>query len=130
MHYSDGHKKLYVVDNLDIKVVDPDGSVSLLCRDLKDTESPFEGVADHHYVYGMWTNPGSLLYVALFGAQKVVRIDPEGQVTTIFRSEDDWSPCGGLYSKKGDLWIMEFSRCNETRVRKVNPDGEDDVFGF
>lgn len=129
MHFSENDYHLYVVDHLSVKRVDMEGKVEVVSEDLKKGSALLRSVADRHYVFGLWTDPKMNTYVALYGAGTVKRIDPDGEATTVFSSPMGWSPCGGLIAKDGTMWIMEFSRTNKTRVRKILADGRSIVYG-
>lgn len=128
MHFSKADKNLYVVDHLKIKKVTPGGKVITIAGDLKEDKPPIGGVADRHYIFGIWTDWKNGVYVALYGAGKVKKINANGDVKTVFESQSGWSPCGGLIAQDGTLWIMEFSEKNTTRVRKINPNGNHTLF--
>lgn len=129
MHYSNFNDNLYVVDHLSVKKITPSGEVAVLAENLKEENPPFESVADHHYIFGIWTDARFNVFVALYGAGKVVKINSTGKVSTIFTSNQGWSPCGGMIGKDGSLWVMEFSSGNGTRVRKIVHNGPDLVYG-
>ena len=96
---------------------------------LKESEPPFEGIADRHYIFGVWSDKEKNLYVAVYGAGKVKKVEADGNVKTVYVSPSDWSPCGGLTSTDGIMWIMEFSYKNTTRVRKISKDGKHTLYG-
>ncbi|MCG8374409.1 MAG: hypothetical protein MI700_12785 [Balneolales bacterium] len=129
IHFSENDNNLYVVDNLAVKKITPSGVVEVVAKDLKEDKPPFGGVADRHYIFGLWTDTYENVYVALYGAGKVKKISTEGKISTVFVSEEGWSPSGGMIDQKGTLWIMEFSARNSTRVRKVVSNGEDILYG-
>lgn len=129
MHFSTTNNCLYVVDNLMIKKVSPTGHVTILAKSLKETKPPFDGVADHHYLFGLWTDAEQHVYVAAFGAGKVKKISSNGNVSTVFQSEKGWSPSGGMVDKDGHIWVMEFSKQGKTRIRKIVLNGKDVLYG-
>lgn len=122
-YYSASDHHLYVVDQLSIKKVSSDGQVQTVVESLKEGGAPFEGVADRHYVFGIWTDTSQNVYASVYGATKVKRITPDGRITTVYTSPEGWSPCGGLTTSDGIHWIMEFSTKNETRVVKLGAKG-------
>lgn len=128
LHFSKMDNCLYVVDNLKIKKVTPSGEVRIVTRDLIDNQRPFNGVPDRHYIFGVTTDLEQNVYVAVFGAQKVRKIEKSGRITTVFESEADWSPCGILIDSKGSKWILEFSKNNQTRVLRIDKDGDIKTF--
>ncbi len=128
MYFSKHDQHLYVVDGTTVKKVAASGQVQLVAADLKEEGGLFNRVADRHYVFGLWTDEKRNVYAAVYGAKKVVRIDPAGKRTPIFESGWGWAPCGGLIGPDGSLWILEFSKRNATRVRKVLPNGSERVY--
>ncbi|WP_297707754.1 hypothetical protein [uncultured Eudoraea sp.] len=128
MYFSKYDNNLYVVDHLKIKKVTPKGDVTVIADNLKDSKISFDGVADRHYIFGMWSDEKKDLYVAIYGAGKVIKINTTGEMTTIFESKPFWSPTGGLNAPDGSQWIMEFSKRNKTRVRKISVDGKHTLY--
>lgn len=128
MQYSKAEPALLVVDHLQLKKVSSNGNVTLLAENLKTQSRLFERVPDRHYVFGVWTNAAKEVYVAVYGAQAVKKFGVDGQMSTVFESNGGWSPCGGMEEDDGSLWIMEFSRRNKTRVRKISPDGKETLY--
>ncbi len=129
MHVSKYDNNLYVVDHLTLKKVSPSGVVEIVASELKEDGLRFSRVDDRHYVFGVWTDSTSDVYVALYGAGKVIKINSNGEKSTVFESDRGWSPCGGMIAADGTMWIMEFSRRNKTRVTKVVPNDENIVYG-
>ena len=129
MHFSDFNKNLYVVDMLKIKKVSSSGNVTVVADNLKENKPPFEGVADRHYLFGIWTDETEDVYVAVYGANKVKQIRTDGEIKTVFESKNGWSPCGGMIAPDGTKWIMEFSKSNTTRIIKIELDGEQTIYG-
>ncbi|WP_445382996.1 hypothetical protein [Robiginitalea sp. IMCC43444] len=128
MYFSKHDSNLYVVDHLTIKKVTPAGDVTIIADNLKEEKMSFGGVADRHYVFGMWSDKKKNLFVAVYGAGHVKKISPNGKMTVIFESNTFWSPCGGLMAPDGTHWIMEFSRRNKTRVRKITKEGKHTLY--
>lgn len=128
LYFSKANKSLYVVDNLKIKKVSLSGEVEVIANNLKGKMAPYDGVADHHYVFGMATDASNNVYVATFGARKVKKIDKNGIVSTVYESDSGWSPCGVLVGLDNSMWIMEFSKKNKTRIVRVNTLGERNFF--
>ncbi|MBT8256980.1 MAG: hypothetical protein KJO49_00800 [Bacteroidia bacterium] len=120
--------ELLVIDHLNLKRVDENGDVTIISGELHDSGKNHDDIKDMHYLMGVWTDKMDQIYVAAFGAKKVKKIDANGKVETIYKSSMGWSPCGGLIAPNGTLWVMEFSVFNKTRVRKVNPNGKDEIF--
>ena len=121
-------KIVYVIDHLTLKKVTEDGNVTIITDQLKESSSLFDRVRDMHYLMGMWEDEEGNLYVAVYGAQKVKKITPEGNIETILEVKNKWSPSGGLFGPDGSLWTLEYSTRNKARVRKIAPDGGIEVY--
>ena len=128
MYFSKHDNNLYVVDHLKIKKVTLEGDVSVVSDDLKESRILPGGVQDRHYIFGIWSDQKMNLYVAVYGAGKVKKISPDGEITTFFKSNTFWAPTGGLIAPDGTQWIMEFSKRNRTRVRKISRDGTHTIY--
>lgn len=128
-YFSKTDQYLYIIDLLSVKKVSPEGKVSIVAENLKENGPPFENVADRHYLFGLWADQGKNLFVAVYGAGKVKKVDFNGDVTTVYESPNGWSPCGGLSGPDGTMWIMEFSSKNTTRVIKITKDGKQTRYG-
>ena len=122
MYYSVHDGNLYVVDHLKLKKVTSAGQVRVIADNLKEGNNPF-GVSDRHYVYGVWTDHKMNVYVAVYGSGEVKKISANGITSTVFESGMFWAPCGGLTAPDGTQWIMEFSKRNNTRIRRIGVDG-------
>lgn len=129
IYFSKSDQNLYIVDNLKIKKVSLSGTVAVIADNLKDNKLPFEGVADRHYIFGIWTDKNENVFAAVYGSGKVKRIDANGEITTVFKSEEGWSPCGGMIAPDGTIWLMEFSKYNTTRVRSIKTNSKQTIYG-
>lgn len=96
---------------------------SIIATDLIEKSEAFDFVGVHHALMGMWPDKKGNIYVAVFSGQKVKRISGDGEVTTIFSSEDPWSVTGGTFDSTGALLLLEWSTSNQVRIRRIAPDG-------
>lgn len=128
IHFSEHDGNLYIADLLQLKRVSPNGEVIILSKNLRESGRAFGGVGNHHYVMGTWTDIEKQVYVAVYGAKKVIKINTNGSLATVYESPAFWSPCGGLFAPDGSLWIMEFSNRNKTRVKKIGAGGQETIF--
>lgn len=128
IHFSENDGNLYVIDYLGLKKVVPDGSVTVLLENLRESGRAFASVGDHHYLMGAWTDERKQVYVAVYGAKKVTKINTSGSSETVYESPRFWSPCGGLIAPDGSMWIMEFSSSNKTRVKKIETNGAETIY--
>ncbi|OIQ30339.1 MAG: hypothetical protein BM564_02925 [Bacteroidetes bacterium MedPE-SWsnd-G2] len=129
MHFSKATNCIYVVDHLTIIKVTLSGKVEIIADNLKENSPPFNGVADRHYIFGLTTDSNHNIYAATFGAKEVKKITPNGIITTAYKSENEWSPCGILVDANKTKWIMEFSKSNKTRIVRIDDDGQRKIFG-
>ncbi len=68
------------------------------------------------------------VFVAVYGARLVKKIDRDGKVTIAARSQAPWSPTGGLAVPNGDLWLLEYSITNAARARHIQRDGKENIY--
>ncbi|WP_114491048.1 hypothetical protein [Candidatus Ulvibacter alkanivorans] len=128
MYFSEDDKNIYVIDRLQLKKISPTGLVSTVDANLKQKGAVFQSVGDHHYAYGIWTDRDQQLYVALFGARKVIKIDTAGNKSTVYTAQDGWSVSGGMFTPDGTLWVLEYAANNEARVSRTTPNGNRHYF--
>ncbi len=107
---------LYVVDGPDLRQITREGRLTTLASDLGT------------HLMGLWPDALGNVYVAVYGARAVVRVSPEGRVTTVARTEAPWAPSGVTVAPSGDLWLLEYSTANEARVRRIAPNGRVTVY--
>ncbi len=110
----------YFIDLDRLYKLTPDGKFTLVTDELDDAPSILGFMNDKkHRIYGIWTDTGDNIYVALLAAKKVKRITPGGIVETVVYTKEPWSPTGGLFDRNGNMWLLESSLTNECRVRKI-----------
>lgn len=101
---------LFVADGRVLRRVDRAGRTSTLSH-----EPGGAGGA----IFGMHVDASGNVYAAVYSTRVVVRVAPNGSVTTVARSSAPWGPTGVTIAPNGDLWVLEFSDRNEARARKV-----------
>lgn len=111
---------IYFTESNKLHKLTPDGKISLLANDLMSKTTAFSMAGRDYDGYGIWTDNAGNIYIAMIASKKVNRISLDGKVETIFFSNSLWTPCSGLIDNDGNMWLMEFSITNETRVRKIN----------
>ena len=70
------------------------------------------------------------MFAAATGCRGVVKISPDGKVSTVLKANPPWSPTGvAIYGD--DIFVLEYSNANsekhenwQPRVRKVDRDGK------
>lgn len=106
----------------------PAPQATRVADNLIERTDAFDFVHDRHALMGLWSDTEGAVYVAVFAGQVVKRIDTDGTVTVVARSEGAWSPAGGLMGPDGALWLLEWSSSNQVRIRRINPDGSECIF--
>jgi sugar lactone lactonase YvrE len=78
---------------------------------------------------GLGIDSGGNAYVAATSCHRVVKITPDGQITSILKSERPWSPTG-VAVRGEDIYVLEYTNANGPakegwypRVRKRAMDG-------
>ncbi len=97
------------------------GEIDLVAKDLSKNRSGISLQNKMHDVFGIWTDRNDNIYTAIYAANEIVRISPDGVVTTIAKSSAGWSPTGGTEDVHGNLWVLEYNVANKARVRKIVP---------
>lgn len=110
--------RLYFLDLEKLYVI-ADNKVRLLAEDLNEFTAAFTFVGKRHNAYGIWTDTADNVYIALYGGQRVKKITPEGEVSTLLHSASPWSPTSGVFDNEGNLWLQEYKFTGECRVRKI-----------
>jgi hypothetical protein len=81
------------------------------------------------YLRGLAADKQGTVFAAAVGCHLVVKISPEGKVTTALKAERPWSPTG-VAVHDGAVYVLEYSHANEPlaagwlpRVRRIGRDG-------
>lgn len=109
---------VYLVDLTGLKMVNRWGQVKTLSAQLAEQRAN-----DPHQVMGLSADKNENVFVAVYGAGKIKKVTPAGQVFTVAETAASWSPTGVLSAPNGDLWILECSPANEVRVERITKDG-------
>ena len=116
-----------------IRKITVDGTVSSLATFVgkAGTDLPLETLPS--YCRGLAVDSTGTIYVAATGSRRVLRISPQGQVTTILQSSGPWTPTGVAVSN-GEVYVLEWHdvpleklEVREAwipRVRKIGTDGK------
>lgn len=121
---------LYFTNGSNVYRLATSGVLTPLARDLLK-ENSREKSACRTQLFGIAVNPQGDVVVADHGNRRVLKIAPNGQLTTLIRSEEDWFPTG-VASSGNEIYILEnrvttaFTHIG-TRVRKLSPDGKAQV---
>lgn len=102
-------------------------TASAVASGLVERTEAFQFVQDRHALMGMWHDVQGGIYVSVFAGQAVKRVSPQGNVQTVASSEGAWSVVGGTFDAEGALLLLEWSTSNEARIRRIGPDGREEI---
>jgi sugar lactone lactonase YvrE len=126
---------VYFTDDGDLRRLAPDGTITTLARNLREQSAmPWYmrlfslALGDQHNLMGVWVDAQGRVYVAVAGGGMVKRVDAQGRVEIVARSREPWIPTGGLVAPNGDLWLLEYSRTNAARARRISREGREQVY--
>lgn len=125
-----GDGSLYVADGASIRKVTTRGTVTMLARNLApdNASDSSTGKSADIRLLGITVDGQNNLFVADNDNRRVLKIAPDGKVTTLVRAGQPWSPAGVAF-RNGNLYILEFgftppNKTHGARVRKLSSDGK------
>ncbi len=116
-----------------IRKITINGTVSVIATfvDKSANDVPLETVPS--YCRGLAVDSTGTIYVAATGSRSVLKITPQGKVTTILQSTSPWTPTG-VAVFHGEVYVLEWHDVTPEnlevrsawipRVRKIGPDGK------
>jgi sugar lactone lactonase YvrE len=116
---------LYFVHGANVSKWTTNGGLTPLVRNVVVENSGKPAGASQ--LFGLAIDAEGNVFVADHGNRRILKIAPDGQLTTPIRAEESWFPTG-VAVKGGELYILEESHTPAyqpigTRVRKLSPDG-------
>lgn len=108
-------------DGPDLRRLDEKGALSTVAFGLGPPDN-------QNALMGLSLLADGTAYVAVPSRRSVLRVGPEGRVSTAAQSPAPWAPSGMLPTPDGTLWILEFDPANRVQVRRISPRGETTVF--
>lgn len=117
---------LYFVHGANVSKLTTSGTLTPLVRNVV-VENASENLAGGSPLFGIAVDAQGNVFVADWGNRRVLKITPDGRITTLIRAEESWFPTG-VAVRGGDLYILEESHTPThtpigTRVRKLSSDG-------
>jgi DNA-binding beta-propeller fold protein YncE len=125
---------LYYTEDTAIRRITPSGMISTVATVRALAGGPsIPGTNQHPYLRGLAVDVRGVMYVADNGDARVLKITPEGKVTTLVQLQSPWSPTGvALFGS--DVYVLEFlhtatddRRAWLPRVRKITSDGKSTI---
>lgn len=121
---------LYYTENSAIRRITAEGRVSTVAtvRPLAGGPS-IPGTNQHPYLRGLAVDARGVMYAADNGDARVLKITPEGKITSLLQLQSPWSPTAvALFGN--DVYVLEYLHTAVEsrrewlpRVRKISPDG-------
>jgi len=121
---------LYYTEDSAIRRITDRGRISTMTTVGAPANPPSIPAMDQHpYLRGLAVDAQGVIYVADTGDARVLKITPQGKVTTLLQTESPWSPTGiALFGS--DVYVLEFLHTARDvrrdwlpRVRKIASDG-------
>ena len=109
---------IFLIDDGRLVRIGSDGATREIVHDLTARSLSRALVERRHSVLGLYPDERGNVYVAVYGAGKVVRVDEGGHVATVATSTMPWSP-SGVAVRNGTLYVLEFSVDNRARLRTL-----------
>lgn len=122
---------LYYAEDTAIKRITPRGIIGTAATVRAQVGAPsIPGMDQHPYLRGFTVDARGDMYVADSGDARVLKITPQGKVTTLLQTQSPWSPTGvALFGD--NVYVLEFLHTARDvrrdwlpRVRKITPDGK------
>jgi sugar lactone lactonase YvrE len=118
-----------------IRKIKLDGTSVIIANDFVRNASPGDPPPETPVAHcrGLAIDSQGVLYVAATGSRRVLRISPQGEVSTLLQASSPWSPTG-VAVFRGEVYVLEWSEPEAShaevrrdwipRVRKIGRDGE------
>jgi hypothetical protein len=96
---------------------------------------PNTPLAHEPFLTGITVSSTGDIYLAATGCRCVLKLNPQGSVSTVLKAESPWSPTG-LVLRGDDLYVAEWTNAHSDqhdyrpRIRKVGPDGKVTTVGI
>jgi len=116
-----------------IRKITPSGEMSIMATFVgkNGNNSPLETVPS--YCRGLFVDAKGFVYVAATGSRSVIKISPQGVISTILQEQSPWTPTG-VAVFNGEVYVLEWhdvaASLSEVRtayiprVRKIGVDGK------
>ena len=125
---------LYYTEDTAIRRISAQGRISTVATVRALVGGPsIPGTNQHPYLRGLAVDARGVMYVSDNGDARVLKITPDGKVTTLLQLQSPWSPTGvALFGS--DVYVLEFLHTAEDdrrawlpRVRRLAADGKSTI---
>lgn len=122
---------IYLTDGAFLRKVTMDGTVTTLARDLAvrtSEDSPRLFAGNDGSLGGLTADSGGNVYVADSGNRRLLKVNKDGRVQIILRSEPPYFPTG-VAEAGGNIYVLEVgftlpSAWSSPRIKKIDVDGK------
>jgi hypothetical protein len=122
---------IYLSDGATMRKVTPDGTVTTLASGLdarSKEDTPPALVGSYGNLAGVAVDSANNVFVADAGNRRLLRINREGKVDILLRTDPPFFPNGVAAGRGGSVYVLEVgftlpSTSSGPRVRKITPDG-------
>lgn len=119
---------VYLVDSGRLLRIAADGSVLTVLAAVTAEKPAPAHVADPHYQGGLWPGADGAVIVSVPEERLVLEVKPDGSTRVAARSPLLWAAYGGMLDRHGSLWLLETSKINAVRVRRIDKSGKERVY--
>lgn len=121
---------LYYTESNTIRRITAEGGIELVITVPALSHGPsIPSTNIHPYLRGVAVDGNGIVYAADAGDARVLKISPEGKITTLLQTESPWSPTA-VALHGNDVYVLEYLHTEKEvrrdwlpRVRKILPDG-------
>ena len=79
-------------------------------------------------LFGIWPARNGDVYVADYGENAIKKVAKSGAVKVVTKTVEPWAPTGLVIGADATLWLLEYSKTNQARVRKIAANGKETLF--
>ncbi len=121
---------LYYTEDAAIRRISALGEVAAVVTVQAPANPPsLPAMETHPYLRGLALDTQTVMYVADSGDARVLKVTPNGRITTVVQTQSPWAPTGvALFGR--DVYVLEYLHTERDvrrdwlpRVRKISPDG-------
>ena len=126
---------LYLTDGATLRKVSMDGTVTTVAQGLdaripEDKPTLFGGT--EAIVTGLAVDSNHNVYVADSGNRRLLKVDSEGRVVVLLRTDPPFSPNGVFLGRAGEIYVLEVGFTPPRtwigpRVRKISAGGQEQI---
>ena len=125
---------LYYTEDTAIRRIHADGHVSTVVTVRVRVKGPSIPATDEHpYLRGLAVDADGVMFVADTGDARVLKITPNGRITTLLQTQSPWSPTAvALFGN--NLYVLEFLHTARDvrrdwlpRVRRIAANGKSEI---